>query len=215
MANSSTNIDLIATSQAQKEVTANAYFDAASPAALFGRRASQCSGLTWGYYGGAMVVDGALTAIANAQITLAANSTNYIEATRAGIVSSNTSGFTAGRTPLYAVATGAASVTSYTDYRITNAPTTGRRSIAIADANTTLAAIDLRCQILEITGTLTAQRNIVLPLDVAQWTVYNATAGGFGLQFIGATGTGVVVAAAKRAILYTDGTNIVRATADV
>jgi len=51
-------------------------------------------------------------------------------------------------------------------------------------------------------------------LKPRQWTVFNNTAGGFGLQFIGATGTGITVAAGKRAILYADGTNIVRVTAD-
>ena len=55
----------------------------------------------------------------------------------------------------------------------------------------------------------------MLPLLAQQWTVFNGTTGGFGLQFIGASGTGVTVGAGKRAIVYADGTNIVRATADV
>jgi hypothetical protein len=65
MASSTTHLDLIAQSQASKEVTANALFDAGSPATLFGRRASLCSGLNWFYYGGVMLVDGVLTAISN------------------------------------------------------------------------------------------------------------------------------------------------------
>ncbi|MEF8733277.1 MAG: hypothetical protein V5B40_15655 [Candidatus Accumulibacter meliphilus] len=63
MASSTTHLDLIAQSQSSKEVTANALFDAGSPATLFGRRASLCSGLNWFYYGGVMMVDGVLTAI--------------------------------------------------------------------------------------------------------------------------------------------------------
>lgn len=47
MADSTTNLDLIQGSQLQKEVTANELFDAMSPAAMAGRRASKCSGLTW------------------------------------------------------------------------------------------------------------------------------------------------------------------------
>jgi hypothetical protein len=214
MSGSTSLLDLISSSQASKEVTANALFDAASPAMLFGRRSSTTAALTWGYYGGTLLVDGVLTAIANGTVALSASSTNYVEATRAGVVSKNTTGFTAGRIPLYKVVTGAATVTSYEDWRITPAPTTGRLALAMTDANTMLTAAQVRNKILEFTGTLTAQRNIVVPLDAEQWTVFNNTTGGFGLQFIGATGTGVVVAAGKRAIVYSDGTNVVRVTPD-
>jgi hypothetical protein len=82
-------------------------------------------------------------------------------------------------------------------------------------ASLTLNYAQARNDILEFTGALSVQRNVVLPLAVKQYTVFNNTTGGFGIQFIGATGTGVVVAATKRAIIYADGTNIVRATADV
>lgn len=214
MSGSTSLLDLISSSQASKEVAANALFDACSPAALFGRRASTTAALTWGYYGGVMLVDGVPTAIANGTVALSASSTNYVEATRAGVVSKNTTGFTAGRIPLYKVVTGAATVTSYEDWRITPVPTSGRLALAMTDADTTLTAAQARNTILEFTGTLTAQRNIVLPLDAQQWTVFNNTTGGFGLQFIGATGTGIVVAAGKRAIVYSDGTNVVRVTPD-
>ena len=86
---------------------------------------------------------------------------------------------------------------------------------ALTDANTTLAATEYRQRILRFTGTLTAARNIVVPItDGGEWIVYNNTTGGFGLQVIGATGTGITVAATKHAIVYADGTNIVRVTAD-
>lgn len=215
MSNSTITYDAIAQSQASKEVTANAYFDAASPATLFGRRQSTTSGLTWGYYGGTVMIDAALTQIANGTIALTASATNYIEATRAGVISKNTSGWTPGQIPQYTVVTGASTVTSYTDWRITTFRRAGRLAKTMTDANITLAANEERNEILEFTGTLTVQRNIVLPLGAQQWTVFNNTTGGFGLQFIGATGTGVVVAAGKRAIIYADGTNVVRATADV
>ena len=117
MAGSTSNLDLIATAQAQKEVTANALFDAASTAMLFGRRASTSAALTWGYYGGTMMVSGTPTTIANGSVALTANATNYVEANIAGVVSKNTTGFSAGATPLYTVVTGASTVTSYTDQR--------------------------------------------------------------------------------------------------
>ena len=214
MSNSTPAYDAIVSSQAGKEVTANAYFDAASPATTFGRRASTCSGLTWGYYGGTISVDGVLTQITNGTLALTASTTNYVETTRAGVVSKNTTGFTPGSIPLYQIVTGAATVTSYTDYRLQALQITGRLALAMSDANTTLTAAQARCEILEFTGTLTAARNIVVPLGVQQWTAFNNTTGGFGLQFIGASGSGVTVAAGKRAIIYADGTNVVRVTAD-
>ena len=118
MSNSTTLLDTIQQSQAQKEVTANAMFDAASPAMLYGRRASTCSGLTWGYYGGYLSVSGTPTAVANGTLTLTASDVNYIEAdATTGAVSSNLVGFTVGSIPLYEVTTGASSVTSYLDKR--------------------------------------------------------------------------------------------------
>jgi len=216
MSNSTITFDAIIQSQASKEVTANAMFDALSPASAFGRRQSTTSGLNWGYYGANMLVNGVFTQIANGILALTASTTCYVEATTAGVVSFNTTGFTAGRIALYQVVTGASTISSYTDRRnwVFFQGTAGRISIAMADANTTLSDVQCRNDIVEFTGTLTVQRNIVIPLAVRQWTVFNNTAGGFGLQFIGTTGTGVVVAAGKRAILYGDGTNIVRVTAD-
>lgn len=118
MSNSTTNLDLISASQSQKEVTANALFDAASPAMLFGRRAATCAALAWGYYGGYVMASGSLTSIANGVLALTASSTCYVEAAPAtGAISFNTSAFTSGAIPLYQIVTGAASVTSYTDFR--------------------------------------------------------------------------------------------------
>lgn len=217
MASSTTNLDTISSSQAAKEVTANALFDAGSPATLFGRRASTTSALTWGFYGGYLLVDGVLTSLypTGGTVALTASTTNYVESTRAGVVSKNTTGFTAGQIPLYAIVTGTATVTSYTDYRLATPPTTGKLVKAMADANQTLTAAEARNQILEATGALTALRNLVVPLGAQQWTVYANTTGGFGVQVIGATGTGITIADTKRAIVYSDGTNVVRVTADV
>src|SRR5512135_2522167 len=106
MANSTTNLDLISSSQASKEITANALFDAESPASLYGRRASATANLTWGYYGGMLAIAGTPTAIANGTKTLTNGATNYIEADpTTGNVAVNTSNFTAANIPLYAVVT--------------------------------------------------------------------------------------------------------------
>jgi hypothetical protein len=124
MANSATNLDLIASSQASKEVTANALFDALSPGAIFGRRAVSTTGLTWGYYGGAFVrADGSFITVANGTVALTASATNYVLQID-GVVSTTTSipsGWPAGLasgTAMYSVVTGASAVISYSDVRI-------------------------------------------------------------------------------------------------
>ena len=53
----------------------------------------------------------------------AAAARNYVEADRTGAVSKNTTGFTAGRQPLYQIVAGASTITSYTDYRFIGTPT--------------------------------------------------------------------------------------------
>ena len=215
MANSATNLDTISSTQAAKEVTANALHDAGSPGTNFGRRASTTAGLTWGFYGGTILVDGVLTQLANGTVALTASATNFVERTRAGVVSKNTTAFTAGQIPLYTVVTGASTITSYTDHRSLDMPVFGRLVKAMADANQTLSAAESRNQVLEATGALTALRNLVVPLGIWQWTIFANVTGGFGVQVIGASGTGITVADGKRAIVYSDATNIVRATADV
>ena len=215
MSNSTITFDAVIQGQASKEITVNAMFDAVSQASLYGRRQSASSGLTWAFYGGNVLINGVLTQIANGGLSLTASSNNYIEANPAtGAVSKNTTGFTAGQIPLYTVSAGTSTVTSYTDWRLAAPEFTSRLAMAMGDANTALSQAQARNQILEFTGTLAAARNVVLPLMARQYTVFNNTTGGFGLQFIGATGAGVIVGAGKRAIVYADGTNIVRVTAD-
>lgn len=119
MSNSTTPLDQIASNQAAKEVVMNALMDAASPATLWGRHASACSGLVWAWYGGSFVDSTAtLHAIANGSVTLTASTTNYLYADpTTGAVSANTTGFPAGKVPLYVIATGTTTVSSYTDWR--------------------------------------------------------------------------------------------------
>lgn len=119
MADSTTNIDQISSTQANKELTANSLFDAASPVMLWARHAPASIGLTWGYYGGRFVDNtGTAHTIANGTVTLSASTTTYIYADNVtGAVSSNTTGFPAGKVPLYSVVTGASQVTSWLDYR--------------------------------------------------------------------------------------------------
>jgi hypothetical protein len=216
MSDSTTLLDEISSSQATKEVTANALFDAASPAMIFGRRASTTSALTWGYYGGRMLVDGVLTAIANGTVALTASTTNYVEATRAGVVSKNTTAFTPGNIPLYTVVTGTATITSHVDERAFFDPDymVHKASFAVTSANVTLTAAQARARYLITTGVLTGNRDVILP-NYGEWICFCNNTGAYTTTFKTAAGTGIVVGQGLRAILYADGTNVVRVTADV
>ena len=215
MSNSTITFDPIVQSQSSKEVTANAMFDALSPSALFGRRASTSTGRTWGYYGGTILVDGTLTQIANGTMAMTASTTQYVEATRAGVVSSNSTGFTPGRIPLYQVVVGASTVTSYSDYRAWVQPKdqTSNVSVAVTAADVTLTAAQACCRYLTTTGILTGNRNVIVPNNW-EGIVYCNNTGAFTTTFKTSGGSGIVVAQTKRAILYADGTNVVRITAD-
>lgn len=215
MADLATILDQILVGQAQPAVTANELFDAASPATLFGRRARTCSGLTWGYYGGVLLVDGVPTAVANGTLSLTASQTNYIEATRAGSVSFNTTGYTAGRIPLYRVTTSGSAVTNYLDDRVPWQPAyiTHEISVAVTTADVTLSAAQARARLIQTTGVLTGNRAVILP-DRGEWIAYCNNSGAFTTTFKTSGGSGIVVAQGSRAILYGDGTNVVRVTAD-
>lgn len=143
MADSATNLDNISASQASKEVTANALYDAGSPATLYGRRASTTSGLTFGYYGGKFRrEDGTIASIANGTITLTNNATNYLYANGDGVVTKVTSAPTGWPGPLsfgspaedaialYQIVVSGGAVTSYTDYRTTDYGRGGSSSIS-------------------------------------------------------------------------------------
>lgn len=216
MSDSTTNLPQMTSGQASKEVTFNQLLDAASPATLFGRDALTTTGLTWGYLGGVVLINGVPTTIANGTVALTTATTNYVEVDSAGSVSANTTAFTPGRTPLYSIVAGASTITSYVDKRLLALPYGNGRAVkAMADANQTLLYNEARCEILEFTGALTALRDVVVPLIAKQWTVFANVTGGFGIRVIGASGTGITIADGKRAIVYADGTNVVRVTADV
>ena len=82
MSDSSTTLDTIAQSQSQKEVTANAALNESSPAWIFGRRASACAALAFGYYGGRF----GGTSFANGAVTATDATTNYVVAHRTTLV---------------------------------------------------------------------------------------------------------------------------------
>lgn len=219
MADSTTNMDTIATTDAGKEVKVNNYMDAASYGTAFGRRATACSGLTWGYYGiSRLYVNGIAVVKANTTITLTASSTRYLAADRALAITENATAFPADKLAIAKIVTGAATVTSYEDHRSIhhmNRFQYSRYVLAMADANKTLTYEQAMCESLELTGALTALRDVVVPTVARAYTIFANNTGGFGVQVKTSAGTGVTVADGKRAIVECDGTNVVRVTADV
>lgn len=197
------------------EVYANLNFSATAPAGLFGVKSSV--GLTLGYFGGLMRVNGVLTTVADGALTLANAATNYVEVAPDGSITSNTTGFTAGRTPLYTIVTAGSVMTTITDQRVLLQTGYSRlnKSIAGAAATVTLTEAEARNKVMEFSGAITGAQNIVLPNSTDSITVYNGTSGAFSVTFKTGGGAGIVVATGKRAIVYANGTDVVRVSPDV
>lgn len=82
------------------------------------------------------------------------------------------------------------------------------------NVDVTLDGDQAACSFIKLTGTLTGPVSVIAPLTAgAQIEVWNASSGDT-MTFIGATGTGIVVATDRVARLGCDGTNWVRLSAD-
>ena len=91
---------------------------------------------------------------------------------------------------------------------------TGVQSITMIDANYTLTNFngvsdEARNAVLVVTGTNSAQRDLIPPVVKKLYTVVNSTTGGYAIRVIGATGTGVVIPNGSACLVYCDGTNFV------
>ena len=73
------------------------------------------------------------------------------------------------------------------------------------------AADEARRMFLNVTGTLTAARNVVCPTASKLYFIKNATTGGFALTLKTSAGTGISVPNGKSMVLRCDGTNVVEA----
>lgn len=80
---------------------------------------STTTGLTYGYRAGRIRSDNVVTDVVAGTVALTASATNYVECTPpTGVVTANTTGFTAGRLPMATVVTGVSSITTITDKRV-------------------------------------------------------------------------------------------------
>ena len=119
MSDSTANLDQVTSTAIQREATINALLDAASPSTIFGRRASTCAALVFGYYGGRL--DG--SSVANGTVTCTASNTNYVVVNRSTLavsVATSTTNWnnttTYGRA--YKIVAGGSTLTSYEDHRL-------------------------------------------------------------------------------------------------
>lgn len=223
MADSTSNIDSIIHGSGSQDMQANALYDAASPAMIFGRRNATCTGLTWGYFGGNVTKsDGTQTTIANSTATLSASTTNYLTAQKAdGTVYCETTttkwNDTANFWRLYSVIAGTATVTSYTDEREIGRMT-GVGTGLVAPVTKT-AAFTLGANENEVICNGSASITVTLPAasawvcrririkTVAAFTVVSASSNVVPLAG-GSAGTSILSATAgKFAEMVSDGTN--------
>lgn len=85
-------------------------------------------------------------------------------------------------------------------------------TITMVDTNYTLTSFngvsdEARNQVIVAVGTNSAQRNIIAPLVEKTYIIKNSTTGGFAVQIIGSSGTGVVIPNGVTTMVYCDGTN--------
>jgi len=209
------SLQQLADRQNQQEVVFNEAFDAAIPATHFGRNPTTSTGLKFGRYGGLYLANGVPTWVAAGTLVIPASVTRYIEINQSGVISANATQSPT-RCPLYTVVSSASALT-YTNQRdpaVIARYFEGRTTQAMADANQTITQAQSLCRTIVTSGALTAVRNLVVPLKLCTWQVRNDCTG-FGVQVIGASGTGITIGVGKTAIVSCDGTNIVRVTADV
>jgi len=90
----------------------------------------------------------------------------------------------------------------------------GLGAITVTGANVTATNAQWACSTIRVSGAVTgSRRNVVMPhIQGHIWTIKCDTTGGFGIQVIGSSGTGVNVNDGTVARVYFDGTNFVTAT---
>lgn len=92
----------------------------------------------------------------------------------------------------------------------------GLVSINMGDTNVTLTSLNgasdqARNQVLVLTGSNSAVRDVIPPVVEKTYIVKNSTTGGFAIRVIGTTGTGVNVPNGTTSLIYCDGTNFYEA----
>lgn len=96
--------------------------------------ADNSSGLSLRVRGGTFLNGSGFKSAPNITLALTASTTNYVEIDDNGVISSNTTSFTAGYTQLYVVTTGATVVTGVADCRTITATTASLDGVNVANS---------------------------------------------------------------------------------
>lgn len=96
----------------------------------------------------------------------------------------------------------------------------GVAAVTMTDANYTLteangAQDESRQMVLQLSGALTATRNVICPAVQKVYIVKNLTSGGQSIVLKTSGGTGITVPNGKTTLVYCDGTNVVSAIDDL
>lgn len=75
-------------------------------------------------------------------------------------------------------------------------------------ADVTLSDAEAQNAHIELTGTLTANINVVLPTEPRAWIIYNNTSGSYTVTCKTSAGAGVAVTQGNKARLICDGTDV-------
>lgn len=181
---------------------------AGAPGRAFGYKDSTTAGLTYGYYGGQLPVDGVITAVADATVVLTASQTNYVERTPAGVVSANIVGFSVDKIPMAQIATDAAGITSITEKRA-DSPLLGMVSKSIAAGGSiTLTADEARAPILELTGAPASSVTLNFPNLKRSWIVRGNWTGAVGVTAKVSGQPGIGLEQGGDVVIYGNGTDI-------
>lgn len=102
------------------------------------------SGLVFAYYGGSAWNGTTYVNVADGNVTLSPSTTNYIQRTLAGVVSANTTGWTANQMPMYQVTTSASAMTAIVDQRIQAGSSSTSIAFLQAGVGATASTVDAK-----------------------------------------------------------------------
>ena len=105
-------------------------------------------------------------------------------------------------TDFYTIGLGQQAIFAF-DYTVIDVSGTG---------NYTLAGSELNRIAYDFIGTLTGNRNVIVPATVQQYWVTNDTTGAYNLTIKTSSGTGILLVAGQSAILYCNGTDVVNSS---
>jgi len=97
---------------------------------------------------------------------------------------------------------------------LVDASIAGYVAVSMTDADYTLTSVNgaadqARRMMLNITGTLTAARNVICPTASKLYFIKNSTTGGFALTLKTSAGSGISIPNGRSMVLLCDGTNVI------